>query len=61
MVADSRCSSNKFNCLTINSAFLVGVNLETRVLQKFILVGMIAFAPYVRENAVSPVDLLGVV
>ena len=57
----SRRSSNKFNYSTINSAFLAGVNLETRALHKFISAGMTASAPYVRENEVFPMDLLGVV
>ena len=61
MVTNSRCSSNKSNCLTINSAFLAGENPKTQTLHKFISVGMTASAPYVRENGVSPVDLLGVV
>ena len=58
---NSRCSSNKFNCFSINSEFLEGLNLETRALHKFISASMTASAPYVRENGVSLVDLLGVV
>ena len=61
MVADSWCSSNKFSYLTINSTFSVGTNPETWALHKFILAGMTALAPYVRENGVSPMDLLTVV
>ena len=61
MVTNSRCFSNKSNCLTINFVFLAGENPETRTLHKFISIGMTASAPYVRENRVSPVDLLGVV
>ena len=61
VVADSRCSFNKSSCLTINSSFLMGVNPETRALHKFISTGMTASVPYVRENGVSPVDLLGVI
>ena len=61
MVTNSQCSSNKSNCLTINSAFLAGENPETQALHKFISVGMTASVPYVRENKVSLVDLLGVV
>ena len=61
IVTNSRCFSNKSNCLTINSAFLAGENPETWALHKFISAGMAASAPYVTENGVSPMDLLGVV
>ena len=57
----SFCSSSKFNCVTINLAFLARESLETWALHKFISASMIASALYVRENRVSPVDLLGVV
>ena len=46
---------------TINSSFWAGVNPITRALHRFTSVGMIASTPYVRENGVSPVDLLRVV
>ena len=36
-------------------------NLETHALHKLTSVGIIASPPYVSENKVSPVDLLGVV
>ena len=61
MVTNSRRSSNKSNCLIINSAFLAGENPKTQALHKFIPVGMTASVPYVRENGVSLVDFLGVV
>ena len=61
MVTDSWRSSNKFNCLTINSELLAGMNLETQALHKFTSTSMTASAPYIRENGVSPVDLLGAV
>ena len=57
----SLCSSNKFNYASINSEFLMGLNLETRALHKFTSIGMTASALYVRENGVSPMDLLDVV
>ena len=50
-----------FNYFIINSEFMAGLNPETQALHKFTFVGMTAFAPYVTENGVSPVDLLGVV
>lgn len=61
MVVDYRYSSNKPSCLTINSSFLVRVNPETRVLHKLTVAGITAFALYVIEKGVSPVDLQGVV
>ena len=61
MVANSRHSSNESSCFTINSSFLVGINPETWALHKCTLVGMTTSVSYVRENGVSPVDLLGVV
>ena len=36
-------------------------NSATHALHNFISAGMMASAPYVRENGVSPIDLLGVV
>ena len=61
IVTDSRHSSSMFNCFIFNSKFSAGLNLKTRALHKFISTGMTASAPYVRENEVSPEDLLGVV
>ena len=61
MVAISRYSSSKSKRFTINPSFWAGANSETRALHRFISTGMAIFAPYVRENEVSPVDLLGVV
>ena len=61
MVANSRHSFNWSRCFTINSSFLAGKNLATQALHKFISASMTASAPYVRENGVSPMDLLGVV
>ena len=61
MVTDSWRSFNKFNCFSINSEFLARLNPKTGALHKFISDGMTASAPYVRENEVSLVDLLGVV
>lgn len=61
MVADSRYSSNKSSCFTINSPFSGRVNPETRALHKLASAGMTASAPYFRENGVSSMDLLGVV
>ena len=61
IVANSRCSSNKSSCFNINSEFLVGLNLTTQELHRFISAGITASAPYVREKGVSLVDLLGVV
>ena len=61
MVANSLHSSNWSRCLTINSSFSARTSPVTQALHKFTSAGMIAFAPYVKENGVSPVDLLGVV
>ena len=61
IVADSQHSSNRFNCFSINSKFSTGPNPETWELHKFTSAGMTASASYVRENGVSPVDLLRVV
>ena len=61
MVADSRRSSNRFNCFSVNFEFLVRLNPETRVLHKFTSAIMTASTPYVRKNEVSPVDLLEVI
>ena len=61
MVADSRYSFNKSNCFTSNSSFSIRANPKTQALHKFTSANMIASVPYVRENEVSPVDLLGVV
>ena len=61
IVADSRRSSNKFNCFNINSEFLVGLNPATRALHRFIFASITASTPYVREKGVSLVDLLGVI
>lgn len=61
MVADSWYSSNESSCFTISSSFLERENLETQALHKFTSVGMTALSPYVSENGVSLVDLLGVV
>ena len=61
MVANSRHSSNKSSCFTINSSFSVGTNPETRALHKFTLAGMTASILYIRENGVSPMDLLEVI
>ena len=61
IVVDSRRSSNRFNCISINFEFSVGLNPKTWALHKFTSAGMTASASYVRENEVSPVDLLGVV
>ena len=47
-----------FNCFIINSEFLARLNPETRALYKFTSAGMTTSAPYVRENRISPVDLL---
>ena len=61
MVADSWHSSNRSSYFTINSPFLVGTNLVTWALHRFNSADMIASTPYVKENGISPVDLLGVV
>ena len=61
MVIVSWHSSNRSSCFTINSPFLVGTNPVTQALHRFTSADMIASAPYVRGNGVSPVDLLGVV
>ena len=61
IVADSRYSSNKSSCFTINLLLSIRANSETRALHKFTLSNITAFIPYVRENKVSPVNLLGVV
>jgi len=61
MVAASRHSSNESSCFTINSSFSAKLNPETRVIHRLISAGMTAFAPYVKETGVSPVDLLEVV
>ena len=61
MVTASRCSSNKFKRSVINPSFRAGVNSSTQALHRFTSAGIIASAPYVKENGVSPVDILGVV
>ena len=61
MVANSQHSSNESSCFTISSSFLAEENLETRALHRLILAGITASVPYIRENGVSPVDLLGVI
>ena len=61
MVTVSRHFSNRSSYFTINSPFLVGTNPVTRALYGFTSASMTASTPYVRENRVSPVDLLGVV
>ena len=61
MVANSRHSSNWSKCFTINSSFQARANPITRALHRFTLVCITASALYVRENGVSPVDLLGIV
>ena len=61
IVADSQCSSSMLNCFIKNSKFSAGLNPETQALHKFTSTSMTASTPYVRENGVSPVDLLGVV
>ena len=61
IVTNSRYSSNKFNYFNINSEFFDGVKSETRALHKFISADITTFAPYVKENGVSPMDLLRVV
>ena len=61
MVVDSRHSSKESNYFTINSSFSARANPETWVLHKLIYTSMTAFPPYVKENGVSPVDLLGVI
>ena len=50
-----------FNYFIINSEFSIGLNPETRALHKFTFTNMTASAPYVRENKVSPIDLLAIV
>ena len=61
IIADSRRSSSMSNYFIINSEFLTGLNPETWALHKFTSTSITTSAPYVRENRVSPVDLLGVV
>ena len=61
IVIDSLHSSNRSSNFTINSLFLVGINPKTRALHKFTLASMTTSTSYVRENGVSPLDLLGVV
>ena len=61
IVADSRYSSNKSSCFTINLLLSIRANSETRALHKFTSSNITASIPYVRENNVSPVNLLGVV
>ena len=61
MIDASLYSSSKSKCSTSNLSFWVRANLATRALHKFTSAGITASAPYVRENGVSLVDLLGVV
>jgi len=61
MVAASQCSSNKFKRSAINPSFWAGVNSSTPALHRFTSAGITASAPYVKENGVPPVDLLGVI
>ena len=61
IVTDSQNSSSMFNYFIINSEFSIGLNPETRALHKFTFTNMTTSAPYVRENKVSPIDLLAIV
>ena len=61
MVTNSRYSSNKSSYFTINLLLSIRANSETRALHKFTSSSITASIPYVRENKVSPVNLLGVV
>ena len=61
MVSASWHSSNLSKCSIIKPLFWMGSNPATRALHKLTSVGITASAPYVKENGVSPVDLLEVV
>nr|POE83316.1 hypothetical protein CFP56_39882 [Quercus suber] len=61
MVADSRHSSIRSRRPLTSSPFWVWSKPSTRALQRFTLAGITASALYVKENGVSPVDLLAVV
>ena len=61
MVAVSRYSSSRSKCSTIIPSFRMGLNPSTRALHRFTSADITTSAPYVKENGVSPVDLLGVV
>ena len=57
----SRLSSKASKFLTICTSLLLHAKSATLMLDKPTSIGMIAFASYVMEKGVSPVDLLGVV
>ena len=61
MTTSSRYSFSKSRCSTIISSFWTGLNPLIRVLHTFTSASMMAYAPYVKENGVSLVDLRGVV
>ena len=61
MVAASRYSFSRSKRSTIIPSFRAGLNPSTRALHRFTLASIMASAPYVKENGVSPIDLLGVV
>ena len=60
-ITNSCHSSNRSSYFTINSPFLVGTNPVTQAPHWFNSAYMTTSTPYVRENRVSPVELLGVV